>query len=137
MFLFSDEPETADTKWFKPKFETENDSHVDTRPTSPAKNATSTTYSDHPRNLPLSDDLRSSIAQDSPGETQPTFFECSTPELFLSSSMTSSTTQAISGVPFPRKLPEITNKTDDVIDHRSVAIESLKHVLEGIKYFDR
>lgn len=134
------EPKTAETKWFETNYVSANQNTLaenNNIATSPTKNTESNTYSDHVRNLPNSEELQSSLTRDSPEETQPSFFDRSSSELFLASSMTSSTSQPISGVPFPRKLPEITNRTDDVIDHRSVAIDRLKHVLERIKYFDR
>lgn len=126
-----DEPTTSETKWFKPDCETpDQNASISSPPDVP--------YSEHARNLTLSEDLRSSLIQDSSDETQPSFFNISSSEVFLASSMTSTTSQPISGaVPFPRKLPEIANQTDGVADHRSVAIHRLKNVLEGIQYFDR
>lgn len=129
----------SEPEWLKPNIEVQSEKmhdNINITPTSPKGNTEPHTYSDHVRNLPPSENLRSSLTEESSEETQATFFD--SPQLFsASSSLTSSTSPPTSGVPFPRKLPEISTRQDDVIDHRSVAIGRLKHVLEGIRYFDR
>jgi hypothetical protein len=139
LYSILDDEKTTERKWFEPSYESAVQNTVTENSgisTSPKKDMEPNAFLDHVRNRPLSDEL-STLSQDLPEETRPSFFDCSTAEPFLASSMTASTSPSVTGVPFPRKLPEITNRTDDVVDHRSVAIDRLKHVLDGIKFFDR
>ena len=96
-------------------------------------------FVDATRDEPFSRIDHSTLARDSDSTTLPSsaFFDRKSPDLFSSSSLSSSLPQPSSDVPFPRKLPEINSKSSEDTDHRAIAIESLQQLLAGIKYFDR
>ena len=79
-------------------------------------------------------DEPANVTDDTTDGSQVSFFDSSSPEVFVSTTQSES---SMSSIPFPRKLPEILNGDDDDSDPRLLAIVRLKHVLDGIKYFDR